>query len=124
MNSSRRIAAALVLAFTSSSFLACSSIADSTPKANSNWSIDQAQSSLNFVSTKAGQPGTSGISEVSDFKRFSGGLSPTGQITLVIDLSSINSGIGIRDERMQTMLWNVQATRSDCEISSSWRHGY
>ncbi len=74
------------------------------------WTIDRASSNLHFVSTKAGAPGVAGVSEVSTFKRFEGGMSATGDIKMTIDLASIDSGIEIRDERLRTMLWNVKAT--------------
>jgi polyisoprenoid-binding protein YceI len=75
-----------------------------------SWAIDQAQSSLNFVTTKAGQPGVTGVIETQTFKRFSGGVDKSGKISLVIDLASVDTGVEIRDERMRTMLWNVKAT--------------
>jgi polyisoprenoid-binding protein YceI len=75
-----------------------------------NWAIDPAQSSLTFVTTKAGQPGVMGIIETQTFKRFSGGLDKSGRISLVIDLASVDTGVEIRDERLRTMLWNVKAT--------------
>lgn len=43
------------------------------------------------------------------FKSFKGGLSSQGKIELTIDLSSVDTGISIRDERLQTMFWNVTA---------------
>jgi polyisoprenoid-binding protein YceI len=83
------------------------------PTANSsaqNWAIDSNQSTLNFVTTKAGQQGVAGISETQSFKRYSGGIDQNGKIMLNIDLASVDTGVEIRDERMRTMLWNVKAT--------------
>jgi polyisoprenoid-binding protein YceI len=83
------------------------------PTANSsaqNWAIDSDQSTLNFVTTKAGQQGVAGISETQSFKRYSGGIDQNGKIMLNIDLASVDTGVEIRDERMRTMLWNVKAT--------------
>jgi polyisoprenoid-binding protein YceI len=83
------------------------------PTANSstqNWAIDSTQSTLNFVTTKAGQQGVAGISETQSFKRYSGGIDQNGKIALNIDLASVDTGVEIRDERMRTMLWNVKAT--------------
>lgn len=76
----------------------------------STWAIDAKQSNIHFVTTKAGQPGVGGIDEVQSFSSFSGGLSPQGQIRLAIDLASVKTGVDIRDERIQNMLFNVKAT--------------
>lgn len=70
-------------------------------------SIQTGSSVLSFNTTKAGAAGVGGITETMQFKRFEGGVDAQGRIQLKIDLSSIDSGIGIRDERMQSMLWNV-----------------
>ncbi|MGL4231398.1 MAG: YceI family protein [Casimicrobium sp.] len=107
-------------AFSRRSFLAASVVAvtltlaacatTSTDSSQTAWTIDRASSNLHFVSTKAGAPGVAGVSEVSTFKRYEGGMSATGDIKMTIDLASIDSGIEIRDERLRTMLWNVKAT--------------
>jgi polyisoprenoid-binding protein YceI len=104
-----------VVAFCTTALLvtACSTITDSSKSANkspSAWKIDGAKSNLNFVTTKAGQPGVAAISETQVFKRFAGGLDAQGKMTLMIDLASVDTGVEIRDERMRTMLWNVKAT--------------
>lgn len=95
------IVALAVAAFTA----ACTHAPDLSVSAA--YSVDAQQSALNFVTTKAGQPGVSGFSEVSRFSRFSGALSTSGRITLDVDLASVETGVGIRDERMRTMLFNV-----------------
>ena len=77
---------------------------------SSAWMVDAAQSNLNFVTTKAGQAGVAGIDEVQSFGSFSGGLSTQGQIRLVVDLASVKTGVDIRDERLQNMLFNVKVT--------------
>lgn len=74
------------------------------------WRIEPGQSSLSFVTTKAGQPGVAAISEVQTFRRFAGELSSRGQIRFTVDLASVDTGIEIRDERLRTMLFNVGAT--------------
>jgi polyisoprenoid-binding protein YceI len=74
------------------------------------WQIDNTQSMLSFVTTKAGQPGVAAITEVQSFKRFSGALNAQGQIRFVVDLASVDTGVEIRDERLRTMLFNVKAT--------------
>jgi polyisoprenoid-binding protein YceI len=71
--------------------------------------IDAQQSALHFVTTKAGQAGVGGVSEVGRFSRFDGSFGADGRITLDIDLASVDTGIGIRDDRMRSMLFNVAA---------------
>lgn len=71
--------------------------------------VDTAASSLRFVSTKAGVAGVGGVVEVHRFDRFQGGLDADGTVRLDIDLASVSTGVGIRDERLRTMLFNVAA---------------
>jgi polyisoprenoid-binding protein YceI len=106
----KKFIAVLAYAATTALVTACATGNSASPMTNPGWAIDNAQSNLNFVSTKAGQAGVGGIGEVQTFKRFSGGLDATGQIKLVIDLGSVDTGVEIRDERLRTMLWNVKAT--------------
>jgi polyisoprenoid-binding protein YceI len=114
--STRRIVLTLAAGAAFAFLGACATDGDSKMAAKSanpsNWAVDTGKSSLTFVTTKAGQAGVGGIGEVQTFKRFSGGLDTAGQIKLVIDLASVDTGVEIRDERMRTMLWNVKATPS------------
>jgi polyisoprenoid-binding protein YceI len=97
------LTAAVVLA-------ACSNLPDAASSAVRAYQVDTAQSSVQFVTTKAGQPGVGGISEVQSFKRYSGGMTADGQVSFDIDLASVDTGVGIRDERLRNMLFMVQAT--------------
>ena len=67
-----------------------------------NWQLDLSNSSINFMSTK-----NTHISEIHQFDSFSGNLSDTGELTVSIDLTSVNTMIPIRNTRMQEMLFNV-----------------
>ena len=71
------------------------------------WQVNPTASSLTFNTTKAGVAGVGGITETMRFTRYEGGLDAQGRIQFKIDLTSIDSGIGIRDERMQSLLFNV-----------------
>jgi polyisoprenoid-binding protein YceI len=73
-----------------------------TGLAHSEWQLDNAASQLNFISTKA-----SHIAETHTFDELSGTIDDAGKASLIIDLTSVNTGIGIRNERMQSMLFNV-----------------
>ena len=59
-------------------------------------------SQLNFISTKATH-----IAETHGFTRLTGNISGTGVAELNIDLSSVDTGIEIRNTRMQSMLFDV-----------------
>ncbi len=65
-----------------------------------NWSLDNENSQLSFVTIKAGN-----IGEVHRFKQLSGSISGNGVATVEIALASIDTLIPIRDERMQSMLF-------------------
>lgn len=69
------------------SLLAGSAIAD--------WTLDNEQSNLYYASTK-----NETISEINTFKALSGSISDTGTATLDIDLTSVDTKVLIRDERM------------------------
>ena len=67
-----------------------------------DWQLDPAQSKVYFVSTKK-----SHIAEVHHFKTFSGSIDKDGQATLTLPLSAVETNIGIRNERMQKLLFDV-----------------
>lgn len=70
--------------------------------AHSEWVLDNDKSSLSFVTTKAVDVG-----EVHYFDSLTGQVDKGGRATLVIDLASVNTGIPIRDERMQNLLFET-----------------
>lgn len=76
------------------------------------WQIQPKASSLTFNTTKAGAAGVGGVVETMQFTRYEGGLDANGGIHLKIDLSSVDTGIEIRDERLRTIFWKVAATPS------------
>jgi polyisoprenoid-binding protein YceI len=75
--------------------LFCSSV-------NAHWMLIEGEASLSFVSTK-----NQHISEIHQFKTLKGEFSPEGELRVEIDLTSIDSGIGIRDTRMREKLFLV-----------------
>lgn len=69
----------------------------------SSWTLDNAQSSIHFSSTKNGD-----VKEEHSFKKFSGSLKASGDFTIEVDLSSVDTGIAIRDERLQEHVFNTK----------------
>ena len=67
-----------------------------------DWSVNNNQSTVSFISIKK-----SDIAEVHRFKQVEGTLNEAGKFSLAIDLSSVDTGILIRDERMQGLLFEV-----------------
>jgi polyisoprenoid-binding protein YceI len=67
-----------------------------------DWRVDNETFKFSFVSIKKQH-----TVEVHHFKQVSGTLSDSGDFVLNIDLSSVETGIEVRNERMQTMLFNV-----------------
>jgi polyisoprenoid-binding protein YceI len=108
-NKGKTAVAALALGAALTLITACATQGGASAS-SAGWTVDAAQSNLNFVTTKAGQAGVGGIGEVQTFKRFAGGMDAAGQIKLSIDLVSVDTGVEIRDDRLRTMLWNVKAT--------------
>jgi polyisoprenoid-binding protein YceI len=88
---------------------ACNSTPDvNKPASAAAWQIDGAKSTLNFVTTKAGQAGVGGVGEVQSFGQFAGGMTSAGNISFTVTLASVATGVDIRDERLRTMLFNVK----------------
>jgi polyisoprenoid-binding protein YceI len=73
-----------------------------TAPAYSAWKLDSSKSSLTFVSIKKGT-----IAENHRFKNFSGGINNEGIANLSIDLSSVDTNIAIRDQRMTEHLFET-----------------
>lgn len=68
------------------------------------WRLNNDLSRLSFVSIKA-----TDIGEVHSFKRLDGTLSGNGEVNVTIDLSSVETLIPIRNERMQELLFETGA---------------
>jgi polyisoprenoid-binding protein YceI len=66
------------------------------------WSLDNEASTLSFVTIKADH-----VAEAHTFDQLSGSLSRTGELNVEILLSSVNTLIPIRNERMQAMLFET-----------------
>lgn len=66
------------------------------------WQVIEQDSRVSFVSVKKGD-----IAEVHHFKQLKGILNDTGQFELTIPLISVATGIDVRDERMQHLLFEV-----------------
>ena len=66
------------------------------------WELKSDESSLHFVTTKAVH-----VAEVHQFKRLSGSIDNSGNAVLDIDLTSVDTSIEIRDQRMQEMLFET-----------------
>ena len=67
-----------------------------------DWTLLNDESSLHYVSIKS-----TNIAEMNRFKTLTGSVSEQGAVELKVDLSSVDTGVDIRDERMQTMLFDV-----------------
>lgn len=69
--------------------------------AQAGWQLEQ-PSELTFMSFK-----NTHLAETHRFKRLQGSIADDGQATLDIDLTSVDTSIGIRDTRMQEMLFET-----------------
>ena len=88
--------------------------------AHADWMLGDS-SRIGFVSIK-----NNSIGENNVFKRVSGSISERGRVSVSVDLSSVETGIGIRNERLQKMLFEVasfptasiDAALSDSQIAA------
>ncbi len=71
--------------------------------ASAAWTLDPEESSLHFVSIKNGT-----TAEPHRFTELEGKVSDDGQVNVDIHLDSVDTGIPIRDERMQEMLFETE----------------
>ena len=67
------------------------------------WHLDNDRSQLSFVTIKAAN-----IAEVHKFEQISGRLADNGKATINVALTSVNTLIPIRDERMQEYLFEAK----------------
>jgi polyisoprenoid-binding protein YceI len=93
-------------------FMLCLSLLITAVSAQADWTLVNEASRLNFVSTKATH-----IAETHTFNELSGTVTSDGAAELIIDLTSVHTGIDIRDQRMQSMLFDV-VSFPDARIST------
>lgn len=65
-----------------------------------DWKVDNEQSTVSFISVKK-----MNVMEAHHFNNLSGKLSKDGSFSLAIDLASVDTTIGIRDQRMKEHLF-------------------
>lgn len=68
------------------------------------WKLVNNLSTLNFLSVK-----NDAVIEQHYFRNISGSISDTGEVKIIIDLTSVDTKISIRDERMKKELFNTEA---------------
>lgn len=66
------------------------------------WQLDADKSQLQFISTKKAK-----IAEVHHFKKLAGAISDSGEVSFDIDLTSVETNIPIRNERMNKFLFET-----------------
>ena len=71
-----------------------------------DWKVDQNHSSLTYLSTK--MSGANTLFENNRFTSFSGTVKRSGEALLTIDLNSVVTGVGIRDERVKEHVFDVR----------------
>jgi polyisoprenoid-binding protein YceI len=76
------------------------------------WELVNDQSTINYVSVKASK-----VAEINSFKKLNGTIKDTGELSVDIDLGSVETNIAIRNERIKAMLFEV-ASFSTANISA------
>lgn len=82
--------------------LSCFSLLTLAGTAQAQWSLDNDESTVSFVSVKADH-----VAEVHTFDMLSGEIDDDGTVAITIELASVNTLIPIRNERMQAMLFET-----------------
>ena len=70
---------------------------------NANWELQNQHSNLSFVSIK-----NNTIGEVHHFKSLQGNINQSGMLSFSTDLTSVETLIPIRNERMKSILFNTK----------------
>lgn len=70
--------------------------------AAADWKVTNDESNVNFISIKKGD-----IAEVHHFKQMAGTLNEKGEFELTLSLASVDTSIEIRDQRMGSLLFEV-----------------
>lgn len=68
------------------------------------YTLSQSDSQINFISVKNDR-----IGEIHSFDEFSGSLSSKGELNVEVALTSVNTAIDIRNQRMQNLLFDTVA---------------
>ena len=82
--------------------LVCLIASFNVSSAFAQWTLNNDNSQLSFVSIKAGN-----IGEVHKFGQLTGELTSEGQLTVEVELASVDTLIPIRDDRMQQLLFET-----------------
>ena len=82
--------------------LVCLIASFNVSSAFAQWTLNNDNSQLSFVSIKAGN-----IGEVHKFEQLTGELTSEGQLTVEVELASVDTLIPIRDDRMQQLLFET-----------------
>ncbi|PSU45285.1 YceI family protein [Photobacterium frigidiphilum] len=67
-----------------------------------DWTLSPTDSSINFMSVK-----NAAVTEVHQFRNVSGSVTDNGDVKISIDLTSVDTAISIRDDRMKEMLFET-----------------
>lgn len=81
----------------------CALLMLASPMALAEWQLDGDTSRISFVSVKRGK-----MAEVQRFDQLSGQIDDKGEVRIVVPLSSIDSGLALRDERMRNAFFEVE----------------
>ena len=83
--------------------LLCGLLLGCAQESTGPWQLDNEQSQISFVSTKAVD-----VAEVHRFTRLSGSVDEAGAAEVAIELASVDTLIPVRDERMRELLFQTQ----------------
>lgn len=69
-----------------------------------NWQLNSEKSNVNFITFKKEH-----VAEINQFERVNATIDNKGKVNLTIDLTSVNTNIQIRDQRINSYLFNTDA---------------
>jgi polyisoprenoid-binding protein YceI len=100
-------------------------VATASLPALATWKLDSSSSLLSFISVKK-----SAIAENHRFAKLAGDIDEKAQVTISVDLASVNTNIAIRDERMKKFVFETDkyssanfTTQLDKELLNALKTG-
>src|SRR5262249_8826711 len=71
------------------------------------WRVDSGQSTFSFTTAKAARPGAAALEEAQTSRQIDGPVGDDGRLVFDVELASVETNIGLRNERLKDMLFKV-----------------
>lgn len=84
---------------------------------NANWMVNE-ESEVTYLSTKVFAKSAGSVTELNTISGVSGEISADGKASIVLDLTTLETNIGIRNERVQSYVFGIDTFSPKATISA------